>query len=99
MAYFVEFVDPVVDYLLQIDGRTDGDRAVIVEEIRDELSRDADRLLLRNPLAHESLFFRYDYAHATERAMFHFDFIVDAASLEMGAVRVVYVECTSERLP
>ena len=99
MAFFVEFVDPVVEYLERIDGLTDQDRAVISDEIIDELSRDAERFLGQFPLAHESLCFRYDYARTTEHAMFQFDFVVDASSLEMGVVRVVYVECTSEPLP
>ena len=99
MAFFVEFVEPVVDYLERIDGLTDQDRAAISEEMIEELSRDADRFLTEYALGHESLCFRYDYARVTERTIFQFDFVVDASSLEMGVVRVVYVECTSEPLP
>ena len=98
MAYFVEFRESVRDYLRGIDGLSDDDRAAIIDEVIEELSRDADRFLVQFPLAHESLCFRYDYARVTARAMFQFDFIVDASALEMGVVRVVYVESTSQPL-
>jgi hypothetical protein len=35
---------------------------------------------------------RYDYPHLTEQALYNFDFVVDASHLEMGVVRVAYVE-------
>lgn len=96
MAYYVEFVDPVLDYLGRIEGLTDRDREVILDGIVEELSRDADRFHALRPLAHESYCFLYDYALATQQAIYSFDFVVDAAHREMGVMRVVYVECTSE---
>jgi hypothetical protein len=94
VGYDVEFVDLVRDYLEQLEGLTDGDRAAVVDGVIEELSRDADRFLALRPLAHESLCFRYDYPHATEQTIYDFDFVVDASHLEMGVVRVAYVECT-----
>ena len=98
MAYFVEFRESVREYLQQIEGLADDDRAAIIDEITEELSHETDRFLLQNPLGHESLCFRYDYARVTEHTLYHFDFVVDASHLEMGVVRVVYVECTPEPL-
>jgi hypothetical protein len=95
VGYHIELVDPVRDFLQQVEGLTDRDRAAIVDGIIEELSRDADRFHALYPLAHESLCFRYDYPHATDQTIYHFDFVVDARHLEMGVVRVVYVECTS----
>jgi len=74
----------------------DDDRATIVDGVIEELSRDADRFFALRPLAHESHCFLYDYPHPTAQTLYNFDFVVDASHLEMGVVRVVYVECTPE---
>ena len=96
MGYLVELIDDVREYLARVDGLTDADRAAVVNGVIDELSRDAERFLALYPLSHESLCFRYDYAHPTEQTMYIFDFVVDASHLEMGVVRVSYVECRTE---
>jgi hypothetical protein len=96
VGYHVEFVDPVLEYLERVEGLTDDDRGAIVEVVVEELSRDADRFIALRPLAHESLCFRYGYQYTTERTIYHLDFVVNAAYLEMGVVRVAYVECISE---
>ena len=96
MAYDIEFVEPVLDYLAMVPGLTDEDRAMIVDGIIEELSRDADRFHALRPLAHESLCFRYDYPHPTRQILYNFDFIVDAWHIDMGVVRVIYVECATE---
>jgi hypothetical protein len=96
VAYDVEFVEPVLDYLAGVDGLTDDDRAVIVEGLIEDLSRDADRFHALYPIGPESLHFRYDYPHPTEHTLYTFDFVVDASHREMGVVRVVYVECATE---
>jgi hypothetical protein len=93
VGYHVEFTEPVLDYLARVDGLTDEDREAIVVAVTEELARDADRFLALRPLAHESLCFLYDYPHPTEQAIYDFDFVVDASHLEMGVVRVAYVEC------
>ena len=93
MAYFVEFVDLVLDYLDQVDGLTKHVRKKIVEGVIQELSKDADRFFALYPLAHESLCFWYDYPYPHDRKIYEFDFVVDASHLEMGVVRVAYVEC------
>jgi hypothetical protein len=98
VGYHVELIDPVLTYLEQVEGLTDDDRAAVVDGIIDELSRDADRFLALRPLAHESFCFRYDYPYPSGRTMYTFDFVVDASHLEMGVVRVAYVECTTEPL-
>ncbi len=95
MGYHVEFVEPVLDYLERVEGLSDADWAAVGAGAIEELSRDADRFHALRPLAHESLCFRYDYPHPTQETMFNFDFLVDAAYLEMGVVRVAYVECTA----
>ncbi|HEY1381586.1 MAG TPA: hypothetical protein VGF55_32610 [Gemmataceae bacterium] len=99
MAYHVEFTDSVLNYLARVDGLTDVDRAAVVDGVIEELSRDADRFLALYPLAHESLCFRYDYPHLTAHTLFTFNFVVEASHLEMGVVRVAYVECTAEPVP
>jgi hypothetical protein len=99
VRYHVEFVDPVLDYLGRVEGLSDDHRAAIVEGVSEELSRDADHFLALRPLAHESLCFRYDFPHATATSMYDFDFVVDASHLEMGVVRVAYVECAIKPLP
>jgi hypothetical protein len=95
MAYHVAFVDAVLDYLAAVEGLTDADREAIVDGAIQELSERADHFLALYPLAHESLCFRYDYPHPTETAVYDFDFVVDARSLAMGVVCVVYVELRS----
>lgn len=99
MGYYVEFVEPVLDYLAQVEGLTDNDRAAILDGMIEELSRDADRFLSLRPLAHESLCLLYDYPHLTAQQMYSFDFVVDASCMEMGVIRVVYVECTITPVP
>jgi hypothetical protein len=96
VAYYVEFVDPVLDYLGHVEGLTDDDRAAIVDGVIDELSRDADRFHALRPLAHESLCFRYDFPYLKDRTAYLFDFVVSAEYLGMGVVRVAYVEHTTE---
>jgi hypothetical protein len=96
VAFFVEFVPSVLEYLGRVDGLTDVDRAAVVDEITEELARDADRFLALYPLAHESLCLLYDYARPCGNAVFSFDFVVDASALSMGVVGVVYVECTAQ---
>jgi hypothetical protein len=99
MRYHVEFVSLVLEFLAQVEGLTDADRAAIVNGVFEELSRDADRFLTLYPLAHESLCFRYDYPHVTGQAIYEFDFVVDASHQAMGVVRVAYVECVRRPLP
>lgn len=99
MAYLVEFVAPVLDFLAQVEGLSDNDRESIVAGVIEELSQHADRFLVLRPLTHESLCFRYDYPHPTAQAMYTFDFVVDARHLEMGVVRVVYAEYATEPMP
>jgi hypothetical protein len=96
VAYEVEFVEPVLEYLARVEGLTDEDRAAVVDGVIEELSRDADRFLALRPLDHEALCFRYDYPHPTRQTMYNFDFVVDARHMAMGVVRVAYVECTTE---
>jgi hypothetical protein len=97
VRYHVEFVESVLDYLAKLEGLTDDDRLAIVDAVVDELSRDADRFHALRPLARESLGFLYDYPHVTGQTIY--DFVVDARHLEMGVVRVAYVECTARPLP
>lgn len=96
MGYAVEFLQPIRDYIANIAGLTDGDRATIIDGVIAELSENADYFLNKYPLSHESLRFRYDYFHPTYETLFNFEFIVDASAREMGVMRVVYVECTTE---
>jgi hypothetical protein len=96
VAYHVEFVEPVLDYLAQVPGLTDDDRTAVVDGVVEELSRDADRFLALYPLALEALCFRYDYPHPTRHTLFNFDFVVDASHAAAGVMRVVYIECTPE---
>lgn len=96
MSYSVEFVEPVLHYLANVDGLNDADRAAIIDGVIDELSHDADRFHALQPLAHESLCFRYDFLYPTMHALYRLDFVVDARYLEMGVVRVVYLESTTE---
>jgi hypothetical protein len=97
MTYHVEFTEPVRDYLAQVEGLTDDDRAAVVDGVIEELARDADRFLALRPLAQESHCFRYDYPHVVGQTVYDFDFVVEASHLEMGVVRVVYVECAPIR--
>lgn len=99
MRYYVEWVALVLNYLEQVDGLTDADRAAIVNGVDEELSREADHFFALYPLAHESLCFRYDYPHVTEQAIYTFDFVVDASHMEMGVVRIAYVEFTRQPCP
>jgi hypothetical protein len=93
MGYYIEFVESVLEYLQGIDGLTDEQRAEILEAVTDELSRDADRFHSLYPLSHESLCFRYNYPHPTEKMIYDFDFIVSASHRAMSVMQVVYIEC------
>ena len=88
MAYFVEFVEPVLDYLDRVSGLTIDDRKKIVDGIIQELSKDADRFFALYPLARESLCFWYDYPYPHERNIYDFNFVAAASHLEMGVVRL-----------
>ena len=94
MAYDVVFEPGVTDYIAAVALPPD-DQAAVLRGVVAELSEDADKFLIKSPLAHESLCFRYDYAHPTYETMYAFDFIVDASHSEMGVVRVVFVECAT----
>ena len=97
MSYYVEFAEPVRDYLAAVEGLTDHDRAAVVDAVIEELSRDADRFFALRPLTQESFCFRYDYPHVVGQTVYDFEFVVDASHVEMGVVRVAYVECAPIR--
>jgi hypothetical protein len=99
MEYYVEFVSLVLDYLAGIEGLTDEDREAIVAAVTEELSHNADHFFALYPLTHEALCFRYNYPHPTATTLYDFDFVVSAHHLEMGIVRVVYVEHTTHPMP
>ena len=93
MGYDVEFKEAIRDYIANLDGLTDADRVSIIDGVIEELSQRADEFLDQHPLGHESLHFRYDYAHPTFETMFAFEFVVDASHREMGVIVVEFVEC------
>jgi hypothetical protein len=99
MAYHVEFVEEVLDYLAGVEGLTDEDRAAIVAGMTEELSQNADHFLALYPVAPEALAFRYNYPHPTQTTMYDFDFVVSAHHREMGVVIVAYVEVTTQPMP
>ena len=99
MPFHVELQQPVIRYIEQVEGLTPNEQFSIAEGVIAELSEHADRFLAGHPIAHESLAFHYDYYHLTHHPLFNFDFVVDASSFEMGVVRVVYAECTTEPIP
>jgi hypothetical protein len=92
MPYYVETAPAVLDFLATVEGISDEARATVIDGYIEERGRDADRFLALYPLAHESLHFRYDYAHPDGGVLYKFDFIVDGSHMEVGVVRVVYVE-------
>jgi hypothetical protein len=96
MGYEIEFIQPIREYIANVAGLSDDERALIVDGVIEELSQNADYFFDKYPLGHESLSFRYDYFHPTRETLFNFEFIVDASAREMGVMRVVYVECTTE---
>ena len=99
MAYYVETAPAVLAYLEAVEGLSALGRATIVDGYLDELGKDADRFLALYPLGPESLHFRYDYPYAEGDVLYHFDFVVDGTPMEMGVVRVVYVEHVTRPLP
>jgi hypothetical protein len=99
MSYYVETAPAVLNYIASIPGLTDEGRASVVEGYTSELGRDADRFLDLYPLGHESLHFRYEFPHLEVGTLHTFDFIVDGSGMEMGVVRVVYVEHRERALP
>lgn len=98
MGYAVEFAPLVRQLLASAEDLTDDDRNAVLDGVTEELGRDADYFLARSPLGHESLHFRYDYAHPTWETLFVFDFIVDASNRAVGVVTVVYGECRTESM-
>lgn len=94
MREYVEFAEPVREYLARLEGLTDDDRAAVVDGVIEELSRDADRFLALRPLTLESLCFRYDYPLIVGQTVYDFVFVVEASHLEMGVVRRLRRMCT-----
>jgi len=92
MGYWVEFIDPVLDYLVGIEGLSEPDRARMITEVRDELATHAEHFHTLYPLEPESYRFRYPYALSTQQGIFEVDFVVDGSRMEMGAVTVIYFE-------
>jgi hypothetical protein len=92
MPYYVETAPAVLDYLATVEGLSDEDRSLIVDAYIAELGRDADRFLALYPLGPESLHFRYDYPHPASGNLYDFDFVADGTAMEVGVIRVVYVE-------
>jgi hypothetical protein len=99
MPYFIQFDQPVADYLDAVEGISPEGRLAVVEGMIDELGRDADRFLALHPLSHESLHFRYDYAHPDGQTLFVFDVIVDGQHMPSGVVCVVYGEHSTQPIP
>jgi hypothetical protein len=95
MPYYVETAPAVLDFFAAVEGISNEGRTAIIDGYIEELGRDADRFLALYPLAHESYLFRYDYAHPHSGILFNFDFIVDGSHMEVGVVRVMYVELTT----
>jgi hypothetical protein len=98
MPYYVETAPLVLDYIASIEGLSDPGRAAVVDGYIDELGRDADKFLALYPLGPESLHFRYDYPLAEGGRLYNFEFIVDGTPMEVGVVRVVYVEHNTQPL-
>ncbi len=96
MAYHVEFVDIVLDYLAGVEGLTDDDRQAIVAGVTRRLSESADVYLVLYPLSHESLAFWYHYPHTTQTTLYEFGFVVSAHHLAVGIVSVAYAEHTTQ---
>ena len=93
MSYFVR-IDPRVEgYIAAVEGLSDEARGVLLDGITDELGRYADLYLARDPLAHESLHFRYEYVQPGDRSLFIFRFTLDGTHMPVGVVTVVFAEC------
>jgi hypothetical protein len=92
MPYYVETAPAVLDYIAGVEGLSDEGRAAVVDGYIDEFGRDANRFLALYPLGPESLHFRYDFPHPEGGMIYNFDFVVDGTNMEVGVVRVVYVE-------
>lgn len=99
MPYYVETVPAVADYPEAVEGLSAAGRAAVVDGFVEELGRDAEKFLALYPLGPESLHFRYDYHHPEGNVLHSFDFVVDGINMEVGVVRVVYVEHTAHPFP
>ena len=71
---------------------------VAAEYLRD-LAEHADQFLLKDPLAHESLKFTYEYAILDSGFVYRFLFYVDGSHMEMGVAEVFYVDCDKMSSP
>lgn len=96
--YFVHVAESVEAYVRNVDTLPEDKRQLVMVESFQELSERANHFLERYPLEHESYTFQYDYVLLHDRLFYQFRFIVDGSSMEMGVIKVIYVDCETSPL-
>jgi hypothetical protein len=99
VAYYVETVESIDAYIRAVEGFSEKGQAEVIEGYLADLAQRADHFLAVFPLEHESYHFRYEYALFDSGLIYSFRFVVDGSRMEMGVVRVVYVEHETITLP
>lgn len=95
MPYVVNTVDAVVEYLRDKSGLSADGLRVVTEGYLLELGDDADKFLAKNPLAHESYLFEYDFVLIDGDLLYEFRFVVSGADRAYGVVHVLYADHTT----
>jgi hypothetical protein len=95
VPYVVNTVDAVVEYLRDKSGLSADGLRRLTEGYLEELGEDADKFLAKNPLAHESYLFEYDFVLIDGGSLYEFRFVVSAADWAYGVVHVVYADHTA----
>jgi hypothetical protein len=97
-GYFVHVAESVEAYVGNVDTLPDDKRQQVLVESFQELSERANHFLERYPLEHESYTFQYDYVLLHDGVFYQFRFVVDGSSMEMGVIKVIYVDCETSQL-
>jgi hypothetical protein len=99
VAYIVNTVDDVESYLRNLSGISESARARVIEAYLRDLADHADEFLERNPVAHESYTFHYEYIIIDGGSCYSFRFIADGSAMPYGVVTVVYADCEIRPAP
>jgi hypothetical protein len=91
-GYYVHVAESVEVYVRNVDALPADKRQQVLVESFQELSARANHFLDRYPLEHESYTFQYDYVLLHDGEFYQFRFIVDGSSMEMGVIKVIYVD-------
>jgi hypothetical protein len=97
--YFVHIAATVETYVLGIEQLPDVRRQEILQACLLDLAQNADHFLEQYPVAHEALWFSYEYVFVQNGLIYTFRFVMDGREMSVGVVQVVYVDHETMPVP